>query len=49
MTSEELLDVMEEARAWLENLFTGKSGRRTPQKGSHRQGAQLLFDAESAK
>lgn len=50
VTSEELLDVMEEARAWLENLFTGRNGKRTPTpRHSHRQGAQLLFDADGSK
>lgn len=51
VTSEELLDVMEEARTWLENLFTGKSsGRASPlRRSGNRQGSQLIFDADNAR
>jgi len=55
VTSEELLDVMEEARAWLENLFTGrlsKSGHSSPlrnSKSGSRHGAQILFDADNSR
>lgn len=48
LTSEELLDVMEEARAWLEDLFKGKKGRRSSpsRKHNNRSGAQVLFNAD---